>query len=756
MKKRPIFIVLVLVAAVAAVISVTSIKRVPPGSEALRVGRDGDITSYTSGTHFVPPSYRDFILYPSGSRHYRMPTEGDLDVFTREGTPARVVFTFDVFVPAGSAITLYEKFTEDFDDAFQRLARDVAEIEAAVLPADGNRNVYTDKVTASMVEQLSEVGVTLRLTTLNKWVVGVAATATGSVSVSPEPPRKVVLIGIDGADWLILRPMMEQGVLPNFARLVRDGASGFLRSEEPLLSPLLWTSMATGKYPEDHGILNFTVVDPETGQKVPITRHYRQVDAFWNMLGDYGRTVAVVGWLATFPAENINGVMVTDKVGYLAYAPDDGEGVAEGSVYPGDRRDEITPLIVHGADVTYEECRPMLNLSRAEFASHRDREFDPKDSINNLILLYASTRTFHNIALHLLEQDRPNLLAVYFEWVDAICHLFMLHTPPRMPGIPEAEFAKFKDVVAQAYIFQDKILGEVMDRLGDDTVLMVVSDHGFKHGNARLRNRPEIWAGNAAAWHRLNGIVALYGPGIRRGYQIQRASIMDVVPTVLALQGLPRAADMPGKVLTLAMETSLREQLNTTVVATLELERDEDDDLPAASSADPQTMRKLEALGYLTPDNADAHNNLGQRYQQRGDFDKAVEEYERALAIRPKFHSAYNNIGVCYGNLERYAEAEQAFLKAIELKPDDVFAMNNLAVMFIEQRQLGNARLHAENAVKVEPGYVVGRITLGSVYGMMGMFDQAEEQFQTALKLDPSNASAQRNLQILRQQRGGN
>ena len=59
-------------------------------------------------------------------------------------------------------------------------------------------------------------------------------------------------------------------------------------------------------------------------------------------------------------------------------------------------------------------------------------------------------------------------------------------------------------------------------------------------------------------------------------------------------------------------------------------------------------MKKLEALGYLTPDNADAHNNLGQRYQERGDYLKAIEEYKAAVAMRPGFHSAYNNIAVCY------------------------------------------------------------------------------------------------------------
>ena len=62
-----------------------------------------------------------------------------------------------------------------------------------------------------------------------------------------------------------------------------------------------------------------------------------------------------------------------------------------------------------------------------------------------------------------------------------------------MPDVDKASFGKFKDAVAQAYVYQDEILGQLMERCDDNTILMVVSDHGFKSGSSRLRNRPEIW-----------------------------------------------------------------------------------------------------------------------------------------------------------------------------------------------------------------------------------------------------------------------
>jgi predicted AlkP superfamily phosphohydrolase/phosphomutase/Flp pilus assembly protein TadD len=733
-----------------AVVSALVIKRIPDEHQGIRVTWSGDLVVYGSGYHFIPPGTRDFILYPTGRVEYRYPKYGTAEVLTENGEPVAVAFDVELNLPPESSRKLYERFSEEFDGAIRRLVQAAAEIEAARFPASGDAPEYLAAVARNVRSELSDLGVTVVSFEMPVWGDRKAA---GTDGVSGRPLRKLVIVGVDGADWLNLQPLVETGKLPNFARLMKDGATGPLRTIEPMLSPLLWTTIATGKYPEDHGILNFTVVEPGSGKKVPITRHYRKADAFWNFTGDYGRRVAVVGWLATHPAERVNGVVVTDKIGYLAFAPQDRGQKATGTVYPESRLEEIERLVVHGATVPFEECESIIHVDRDVFEERRILDFDPKDSINNLILLYASTRTFENIGLYLLDHDRPDLLAVYFEWIDAVSHLFMLHSPPKLADVPEAEYGMFKDAVEQSYILQDAMLGEFMGRLDDETVLMVVSDHGFKAGGSRLKNRPEIWAGNAAKWHRLNGVVALYGSGIKKGYKINDASILDVVPTVLALQGLPRAADMPGKVLDHAFEPALKSELNNTIVATLQREREVDASTSAAAGAiTAEAMKKLEALGYLTPDNADAHNNLGQRYQERGQFHKAIEEYKKAIELRPGFHSAYNNIAVCYGKLGRLDEAEQALLKTIELKPDNFYAMNNLAVAYIQTGRLDEARRMAERAVQTEPGYVNGRVTLGTVYGMMGEFRKAEREYVRALELDPEARDAADNLEKIRQQ----
>jgi len=577
-----------------------------------------------------------------------------------------------------------------------------------------------------------------------------------ALPVHDKPVRKVVFVGVDGADWRIIDDLIGQGMLPNFKKLRDEGATGPLQSIEPILSPMIWTTMATGKLPEDHGILNFTVADPETGRKVPITRLYRKVDAIWNMLSDYDRTVDIVGWLATFPAEKINGVMVTDRVGYLAYAGgDEEERSVEGGIAPAARVDEISSLVRPSSSVQFEEFAPFVHITEDLFIENRAQAFDPKNPVNNMIMLYASTESFRQIALHLLEDGQPALLAVYFELVDATKHLFMHYAPPRMEHVDGGGYELFKDAVTQAYVYQDHIIGEIMDRCDDNTVLIVASDHGFKSGPHRPTQRPEIWAGKAAFWHLLDGIICMYGPGIAEGASITDASIIDIAPTLLALQGFPKALDMPGRVLDSAFDSALLASLNAEEVTTLE-RADREDDIAsvAGGKTGDEAMKKLEALGYITPENPDALNNLGQRLQKQGKYVEAIVEFEKALAINPNFPAALNNLGVCYGELRRFDDAQASFAKALELNPEDVYAMNNLAVMYMKTGGFEKALEWANKSIEVEPGYANGRLTAGAIYANMGEFERAEEQFRKVLEIDPSNRSAQINLQRVKTAQG--
>jgi Flp pilus assembly protein TadD len=737
MKLRLLLIILVSLVLLAAV---AGMRRVAPGEQAVRVGRDGSVAQVVAGWHFVGPGQK-LVKYPVGQWSARVPETGTAPVTFSNGDTLGVSFRFTLTIPNGSAQALYRGFSKEFASAFRKVVVAAAEIEAAALesPADAPKQL-SFAVQRRVSDQMKPFGIEVR------------EDADASRANLPGTKRRLVIVGVDGGDWMNLRPLMDSGRLPNFAKLVHDGATGPLRSEEPMLSPLLWTTMATGRLPEQHGVLNFTTVDPKTGTRMPVSRHERKVDAFWNMLGDYARSVDVIGWLATDPAEKVNGVMITDKFGYLAYVPEDTSKAEDASVYPASRHREFAALVTHADAVSDADLGRFVHLSSDEMAKHR-HSTDPNDPVNNLLHLYASTRTYELIATHLLEADPPEVLAVYFEWVDAVSHLFMLHSPPRLPDVPEAEYAHYKDAIEQAYILQDEILGDIMSRLDDRTVLMVISDHGFKSGAARLKDRPEIWAGNAALWHRPDGIVAFYGAGVKKGAAIEGASIRDVAPTVLALTGLPRADDMPGQPLRAAFDDAVTATFSAEHVPTLDRKR-EDTAANTSSGASEQTMKKLEALGYLTPDNPDALHNLGQRYQQRGEYQKAIENYKKAIAMRPTFYNAYNNLATCYGELKMYPEAIDALERCIKLKPDDYYAMSNLAVIMMNTGKPAEALRFAKQAVDTEPAYVNGHITYGSMLAMSKRYDEAEKEFAEALRLDPNNATARENLDKVKAAKG--
>ena len=146
--------------------------------------------------------------------------------------------------------------------------------------------------------------------------------------------NKVLLVGWDAADWKMIHPLMDHGLMPATKRLVEGGVMANLTTLSPVLSPMLWTSIATGKRPFKHGILGFTEPTPDGSAVQPVSSLSRKTKAIWNILNQEGRRSIVVGWWPSHPAEAINGVMVSN---HYQRAPRTGDGawpMARGTVHP--------------------------------------------------------------------------------------------------------------------------------------------------------------------------------------------------------------------------------------------------------------------------------------------------------------------------------------------------------------------------------------------------------------------------------------
>jgi hypothetical protein len=235
----------------------------------------------------------------------------------RNGTPVRLTLRGRLRPDPERILQMHHLLGERFQDP-ARLSESLGGVLSPVASGYGY-----DQLLAMDPEPAEEIR-----DALQEWASssGLVLEAVREMSFWPEiypdsePPaaggRRVLLIGLDGADWRILDPLLERGAMPHLARIVRNGVRARLRTIAPMLSPILWTSMATGKRPEKHGIMDFLAVDSRTGRQIPVTSTMRQARAFWGILSGRGISVGTVGWWATWPAERVLGFQVSDRVAY--------------------------------------------------------------------------------------------------------------------------------------------------------------------------------------------------------------------------------------------------------------------------------------------------------------------------------------------------------------------------------------------------------------------------------------------------------
>ena len=145
---------------------------------------------------------------------------------------------------------------------------------------------------------------------------------------------KLLLIGWDAADWKIIWPLIAKGQMPALKRMMSNGVYGNMSTMNPPYSPMLWTSVATGKTPEKHGVLGFIEVLPNNSGVRPVTANSRKVRALWNILHNQGLKSNLVGWWPSFPAEPIDGVIISDKFQKVSLDPNKQKPMAEGTIHP--------------------------------------------------------------------------------------------------------------------------------------------------------------------------------------------------------------------------------------------------------------------------------------------------------------------------------------------------------------------------------------------------------------------------------------
>lgn len=418
---------------------------------------------------------------------------------------------------------------------------------------------------------------------------------------TPAPEQRVVVVGIDGLEW----SMVDRLDLPNFQRLQELGVRGNVGTTTPVMSPIIWTSIASG-YPGDvHGIAGWT-----DGQGHGYSSADVRTMRIWDVATAHDRTSLVVGWLMSFPASPIRGKMLSDS--YVWSFPMN--------------KDPDDPSL----EITLDKRLDMAGLSSPP-------DFDPAELLpqDDWLLQHDLAyqveeygSPFHPLRrdemhLRVFEQEWPagkaDIGMVYLNGPDQVSHLYWPYADPSaskmMSVAPELHQAQAraemresgarravpysdgpisKTQVAQGarfvpdyYRAVDAMLGRVLDVVDlSDTTLLICSDHGFRNGT----KRPLVSGG-----HSREGAVLWAGAGVDTGAQIPEGTVLDLGPTLFALAGLPGAEDWPGTAqLDVFPDLDVPDPVESWVLSDRGAIARE-----TATEANPQLLHQLEALGYV-------------------------------------------------------------------------------------------------------------------------------------------------------------
>ncbi len=566
------------------------------------------------------------------------------------------------------------------------------------------------------------------------------------------PRRRILLIGWDAADWNLIHPFIADGDLPALSGLMERGTWGNLASLQPMVSPMLWTTIATGHTADRHGVLGFTEPCDDGNGFRPWSSLTRRSKALWNVLMQNDWHCNTVGWLASHPAEPLNGIVVANTIANTKPSQSGGLTAPPGCIHPVEKAALYSRSRMQAQEITSEHLLPFVPRA-ADVDQDKDR------GLNNIAELLASCVTIQSAATRIMEEEPWDFLAVYFDGIDHFGHGFMPWHPPRMPHVSQRDYDLYKDVVRGAYKFHDMMLERLLKLAGPETTVILCSDHGFLSGTNRPLNNPNDPAG-PTLWHRDMGILVMAGPGVKSGERFYGASLLDITPTVLALAGLPAAVDMPGRVLADALDCSWPAERIPSWESIPGIDGRHPPGTPyGVQSTDSSLTRQLVALGYIEDPTGDqqaaaaaakmeADFNLAQVHLSNGTPDLAVTLLENLLQERPWESRYLHQLAHACVRAGWFAHSVELLRKAY---PEDaapppaaVFLLMCRACLGMNNREA--AAWYCHRAARQLPVLSGACVELANLWLELGEATSAELACRRALALDPSLASAHETL----------
>lgn len=270
---------------------------------------------------------------------------------------------------------------------------------------------------------------------------------------SPTTKRKVVVIWLDAGTFNVINPLLEKGQIPAFQKIINNGTNGTLISTTPPLTPPAWASFVTGLNPGKHGIYDFW--ERKGNRMIPVNSHSLHKETLWSMLNKVDKKVILINAPMTYPPRKVRGVVVSGLMtpGHIPYT------------YPENFKRKLFKEFPEYS--IYTRTNPRVN------------EHLYLEEAHDLL------RLRRDATLYLMENYDWDFFVSVFYYTDQIQHVFWKYMDPMHPAHNSDAPRKFKDAIAKAYEIVDDAIREILKIINEDTILLVMSDHGagplYKH-----------------------------------------------------------------------------------------------------------------------------------------------------------------------------------------------------------------------------------------------------------------------------------
>jgi predicted AlkP superfamily phosphohydrolase/phosphomutase len=283
--------------------------------------------------------------------------------------------------------------------------------------------------------------------------------------------KKIVIIGLDGATWKIIEPLEREGKLPNISYLMKNGVYGTLKSYEPMFSPSVWTSIASGVTPKKHGITNFFN-----------TAHDIRTKRLWNILSDHGDTVGIVGWLVTWPPDDVHGFLIPDWLARdTETIPKEYAFLKELEQAEQVRKERTWQYFYKLGLRCLANGISFKTVIQSALVAGYERIYKPADKDIYYRKKIIRQRLYRDAFIHLYEQYVPDVAAFVIVETDALSHNYWKYMEPEnFTGVSGQDIMKYSNVIKDIYIEADKTIGKILKCTDKDSTVVIVSDHGFK------------------------------------------------------------------------------------------------------------------------------------------------------------------------------------------------------------------------------------------------------------------------------------